>query len=735
MSKKSPKRTRPSKPSPKKASVPGFPSWLKRPSVATEKDQFYKKIFIGAGAVVLLLTIVLALGSGINGDDEYQNDYSTKLVNYYSTMGADTSALNIPKGSMHYYGGFFDIVTGFTNKTLGYEVTDAGYHHVRHIFNAIFGFLVMLFTALLAKEIAGWRAGILTLLFLFLSPRLLGHSLMNPKDIPFAAGYAMALYYMLLLFRNMPRPGWKTALGVVAGIALAIATRAGGMLLIAYLGLFAGLDFLIKNGFGGLFSEAKKVGQYAAYVVGIALVGFLAATLFWPYALQAPFSHPFEALGEFSKLGVKIRVLFEGENVMSDKTPWDYAIQWIWRTIPLFVLAGFAGSIFLLPGIFKKYAVLPVFMALFAAVFPVAYIIYKDSILHDAWRHLIFVYPAMVVMAVLFWLVLEEYFSKKGKMTTYALYGVVGLLALESALFIVRNPHFPYTYFNSLSGGINRAFGQYETDYWGVSMKQAIDWLDDDGIIKPGMKDTVTIATTFSYVLNTYVSKKYDGKVKVLYTRFNNRYDRPFDYGLFPSRYIKGPHLRAGTWPNSRSVHAVTANGVPLLSIEKGGGAVFEGAQAYKRQDWAAAAQAFQQELKDHPDDEIALLKLAICQSNLSQFAEARATAGRLLEVTPDNTNALFYRGVAAMNTGDVNAAEADFYKAIEIEEDFGTAYYYLALIKRQRNDLSGALQDLQKALEVAPRFKPAYELAAQIYEQQGDTQRAQQIRGAANQF
>ncbi|MFQ5446735.1 MAG: tetratricopeptide repeat protein [Saprospiraceae bacterium] len=735
MSKKSQKRTRPAKPSPKKAPVPGFPSLLDRPSVATEKDAFHKKIFLGLGAGVLLLTIVLALGSGINGDDEYQNDYSAKLVNYYSTMGADTAALNIPKGSMHYYGGFFDIVTGFTNKALGYEVVDAGYHHVRHFYNAIFGFLAMLFTALLAKEIAGWRAGILTLLFMFLSPRFLGHSLMNPKDIPFAAGYVMALYYMVLLCRKMPKPHWKTALGVAGGIALAIATRAGGMLLIAYLGLFAGLDFLVKNGFGGIFNDGKKVARYAAYVAGISLAGFLTATLFWPWALQAPFSHPFEALGEFSKLGVKIRVLFEGENVMSDKTPWHYAIDWIWRTIPLFALAGFVGSFFVLRRILKKYAVLPVFMTLFAAVFPVAYIIYKDSILHDAWRHLIFVYPAMVVMAALFWLVLEEYFSRNGKTALYALYGVVGLMAVESTQYIVRNSHYPYTYFNILSGGIKGAFGQYETDYWGVSMKQAVDWLDHEGIIKPDMTDTVTIATSFSYVLNTYVSKKYNGKVKVLYTRFNKRYDRPFDYGIFPSRYIKGPHLRGGGWPNSRSVHAVTANGVPLTSIEKGGGPVFEGEQAYKRQDWAAASQAFQRELKDHPDNEIALLKLTMCQSNLGQFAEARATAGRVLEVTPDNANALFYRGVAALNTGDVNAAEADFYKAIKIEEGFGSVWYYLALIKRQRNDLPGALQNIQKAIEVAPRFKPAYELAAQIYEQQGDGQRAQQIRAAAAKF
>ena len=734
MSKRSDKTSRPkAAPKPQKKSYDPA-AWLHRPSVATEQDPFYKKIFLGVSAVILLITIVLALGSGINGDDEYQNDYSTKLVNYYASMGADTSALNIDKGKMHYYGGFFDIVTGFTNKALELEIADAGYHRVRHFYNAIFGFLAMLFTALLARQIAGWRAAILTLVFMFLSPRFLGHSLMNPKDIPFAAGYAIALYYMVLFFKKMPAPGWKTALGIVLGIGLAIATRAGGMLLIAYLGLFAGLDFLIKNGFGGLTSEGKKIGQYAFWTIGIAVAGYMMAMLFWPYALQAPFKHPFEALGEFSKLGVKIRVLFAGENVMSDQTSWDYLLQWIWRTIPLFTLVGFLGSLVFLKKIFTRYPVLPVFIALFAAVFPVFYIIYKDSILHDGWRHLMFVYPTMVVMAALFFITLEDVL-KENKTGKYALYAVVVLMALEPALFMARNAKFPYTYFNPVSGGISKAFGNYELDYWGVSVKQAMDWLEDQGKISVTMQDTVTIGTSFSYTSHAYVDKKFGGKVRVKYVRFNARYDSDWDYGIFPSRYIKGPHLRAGKWPNKRSIHAVTANGVPLTAIEQGGGAVFEGEKAFKAQNWQAAADAFRQEVQQYDDNEIAWMKLSMAYANLGNFAEAKNAADQLLQIAPDNTSGLLYRGLASLNLGDVNSAEQDFRRAVEIEDDFSTGYYYLALIENQKNDISNALQHLQKAIELSPRFKAAYELAAQIYEKQGDAQQAQRFRSAAAQL
>ncbi len=701
MSKKPAKPVRPQASPSAKKSMYNPAKWLDRASTATEQDGFYKKIFIGLSLAILLTTIVLALGSGINGDDEYQNDYSTKLVSYYSTMGADSSALYIDKGKMHYYGGFFDIVTGFTNKALGFTWQDAGYHSVRHIFNAIFGVLAMLFTALLAKEIAGWRAGILTLLFMFLSPRFLGDSLMNPKDIPFAAGYAIALYYMALFFKQMPTPHWKTALGIVLGIGLAIATRAGGLLLIAFLLLFAGQNFFMKDGIGGRMANGKVLLKYVVWTIGISVSGYLLALLFWPFAMQSPISNPLEALGEFSKLGVKIRVLFGGENLMSDETPWNYALTWIWRTIPLFSLIGLLGGLVFLGRFFKKYQPLPVFIAFFAALFPLFYIIYKDSILHDGWRHLTFVYPTMTVVAALFFLELEGIF-KENKVGQYALCVVLGLMMVEPAVFIARNAKFPYTYFNPVSGGISGAYGNYETDYWGVSMKQAIDWLEAEGKISPTMTDTVTLGTSFSYVAHAYVDKKFNGKVKVNYVKFGSRYEKEWDYGIFPSRYIKGPHLRSGSWPNKRTIHTITANGVPLTAIEQGGGAVFEGEKLLKAQDFQGAITAFQKEIQQYPDNEQAWLKMAMANLNLGKPAEAKIAASKSIEVAPGNTTGLFYRGLAGLYGGDLAGAADDFRAAMKLESD------------------------------MLPNIKNAYERLAQSYDQQGNAANAQQVREAA---
>ncbi len=89
--------------------------------VSNYNEQLWLKIYkIGLLAMALIM-IGLALNSGLNADEEFQYDYSSKLVDYYSSFGKNEAALNIEKGNMHYYGGLFDTVTGFLNGVFGFD--------------------------------------------------------------------------------------------------------------------------------------------------------------------------------------------------------------------------------------------------------------------------------------------------------------------------------------------------------------------------------------------------------------------------------------------------------------------------------------------------------------------------------------------------------------------------------------------------------------------------------------
>lgn len=701
---------------------------MERMAPVSEGDNQLKKIFHIAALAILAIMLFMSLGSGINADDKFQCDYSTKLVNYYGTFGKDTSALYIKDGNMHLYGGFFEIVTGFVNKGLGLTDTDLGYHQVRNLSSALLGWVAILCTALLVSLIAGWRAALLTLIIMALSPRFIGDSMMNPKDIPFAAGYMMALYNLAAVLTQMPNPKRWNIVGLVCGLAMALAIRAGGLLPFIYVLMFGGLQLLLKYGVGGIFGNFKNTARYIIVLGGSLLAAYALAVLFWPYALQNPLKNPFVALSKFSELEVKIRVLYEGSNVMSDKTPWHYPIKWIAYTIPLAALIGFLGCIALAFRMFKQYNPLLVALVLFAGIFPVFYIIYKHSVIHDGWRHLTFAYPPIAAAAGLFWNELANIFSGKKALQT-AVFVVFGLLLADSAWYIAANRTLSYTYFNPIPGGTKGAFGKFETDYWGVSTRQGLEWLESQGLIGANTEKQVVIATNMFYSARV-LSSKYGDKVKILYLKYDRRCDAAWDYALYPTRFIDGTTLQQGKWPTDNTIHTIDAGGAPMLAILKNSeNNCFQGMEATKKGDWAAAVDAFKKEVTQVPDNELAWANLGNAQLNTGQLEEAKQSAEKTLEIAPDDSQGNNLIGLYYLRKGDNGAAKNQFEAAIKRNPSNATAYYYLALISQNSGDAQTALNYLQKCINIAPNFKAAFELAANIYESMGNSATAQKFR------
>ena len=671
-------------------------------------DDTWRKRFWALSVVLGLILLALATNVGVNGDDVYQNDYSHKLLDWYTSFGENDAALNIEKGKMHYYGGLFDITAGTINSVLGFEENQEGYHTVRHLLNALFGILALVYTGLLARLFGGWKTGMLAMGLLFLSPRFLGHSLMNPKDIPFAAGFIVSIYYMVKYFRLMPAPDRRDLIGMAIGIGIAVGSRAGGLLLIAYLGLFSLVNLFLRN-------HKEFFVKYLLYGAAVSVGGFVLGILFWPFALVSPISHPLEALGEFSKLGVQIRVLFEGETWLTSDTAWYYPLSWVYRTIPPFALIGFLGGLVLLPKMWKRFPRTPLLLVLFAAVFPLLYIVIKDSLLHDGWRHLTFLYPTLLVFVTLFWTTLYQLFRDR-RPIQYAVIAALILCALDPAQYIVRNPSYPYTYFSVLTGGIGSNYGYYETDYWGTSVKQAVEWLEDEGILHENMTDTVRLASSFSYNMNRYLDKKYRKMVKPMYIKYNARYKKDWDYAIFPSRYVRGPHIQSGNWLTDRALHTIEANGRPLTVIlERRDDFVFEGEKAMAAKDFNRAIQQFQLEVEKYPKNEQAWIGLANAYAQTQQVQKSGEAAQRVLEIAPENVIAYYFQGFAELQRGETDKAEKTLREALKVNPQYSPANFYLAIIYRDRGDLRTALEFSNASWKHNGKFTQGKQLSAEL--------------------
>jgi tetratricopeptide (TPR) repeat protein len=698
-----------------------------------ENNPLFKKIFLGAFAIVVMFTFFLASQTGINADEDFQIKYSEKLVDWYATMGKDTAATNFTyrKAEMHIYGGFYEVIAGATNRVLGNKPDSIPYQDVRHFWVAIMGLLTILFTALAAREGGGWKAALIALGLMTFSPYFLGNAVMNPKDIPFCLGFATSTYFMIRYFRDMPAPRKSTIFGLIMGFVIAFGTRSGGILLFAYFGLFTFFHIIVNYNLGKFIANRGLLWSYVRTALFVIVCGYFGSLLFWPYGLISPFKNPFSALSKFQLLGQSIPVLFEGKSMSSDSLPSYYALKSFLITTPLLVLVSFGLGIIFSWRLFKKYNPTAVFMGLFTAIFPVWYIYYKDSNVYNHWRHVLFIFPGVILIATFSLSFLLDFFSKKNKYAGYGFAGLISLGLLFPAIHIFSNYKTPYIYFNETVGGVKGATGNYETDYWGISMRQGVDFLKNEGLLEPKNGKEILIATDMGGAAFTYINGKYGDNVKAFYVKYRDRYSKKWDYGLFTSLYVPGEQVKAGQFPmQSSTIHTVSHARTPILAVMKQDTSMltFKANEAMGKNDAVTAIALLSEEIKNHPDNEIALDDLVSCYTATKNFPEALKIIDKRAAITPNSPEIMFSKGYTMIQAGDINGAQAIFKQVIAKDPKNAQAYYYQGLAYAQSGNFNAAISSVEKSLKIEPS-KGAYMLLAQIYDATGNKAAADGIR------
>ena len=122
-----------------------------------------------------------------------------------------------------------------------------------------------------------------------------------------------------------------------------------------------------------------------------------------------------------------------------------------------------------------------------------------------------------------------------------------------------------YLYYNSLVGGLKGAFGKYETDYWGNSLRAGTEWLATD-YLKSGAEKPIIIRSDGELISSAYYLVKLLGNRYIPYSP--SRPDQ-WDYYISLPRGISPEKLLGGEWPPKGTVHTIDADGVPLCAIVK----------------------------------------------------------------------------------------------------------------------------------------------------------------------
>ena len=680
--------------------------------------------------------MVGAVQSGISGDEDVQVPYGEKALDFYSSWGADTAVFKSKKGdAIRYYGGGFEVPVALISKALGIEIASRSYFYLRHVLLALLGWLAMLAAGGTARLLGNWRTAVFALLLVGLAPRFFGHSMMNPKDIPFAAGYIGSIFFMFRILRHFKAPLRKDLIGLALALGYSLSVRVGAVLIFIYFAAFAASYlFILRQA-----KESVPQTRVLLSVLGIPLLGgFAFGVLFWPYGLLSPIAHTVESLTTFTDFPVSIKVLFKGEMVWSNDIPFEYLFVWIAYTVPI---AFLLGLLFLLSTFLKSVRSGPLFLLLcnvFVVLFPLFYVVYKDSPLYDGWRHFNFIYVAAAPLAALGWEQVTQLLSKKGssKWLRYIPIGLFTLLTLEPAWHIVKNISYPYIYFNPIAGGNDAAFGEFEMDYWGISTRQAIEKMEDQGILHADM-DEITVGVNFSYGVRHWLGSEYADKVNLTYVRYRERYQsNAWDYSIFVGRFMDGAHMKAIDWPGSnRVIETVEVDGVPVCAVfEKGPDYAYKGIQAVRQRNWDRAIRLLKEELAYDPVNELASYYLAEAYAGKGQSGQSHEQYEEALTLNPHDQQLIMKAAIGYMNEGQWRKAESHLLSHSERNPRDYASLYYLALIHAQTNRLRTAAEYIEQSIEINPNFRDAYQLGAQIYEALGNTSKASYYKSLANQ-
>ena len=621
-------------------------------------EKFHRIIFIiiAIAIAAVMFSLVGDYGSSI-AEDEYQITQSIQLDRYYKSFGSDTSIL---QSSHPMYSGWFNALT----VTLSDVFTNCEIRGVRHATNAVFGFVGILFAALLAKRCRNWRTASFTMLLLGLSPVIFGHSMFNLDDIPVFATFAASLYFAKRLADHFPKPKIVEAVFFALTSSLSIAANPDSSLIVAVALIICiiGLVAQRKN------DEIKKAAiRYSIFAVGSLAVIFGIVILLIPQGIS-------EWLDSFSP-NAPTRILFEGKLVWTDLLPWYYNTKMLVMTIPA---AVFVGMLLALGLCFVKKTNRAEIIT-FLAISVLAVLLFSlKSDTTGIWQHLLYAeIPLYIVAAIGFDMLVE---SSRTKATQIAGIAIPLLLMVMPAIHIFRCHPYSHIYYNEFTGGLSHAFGRYELENYGTSNREAAQWVIDNG--KYNLSGNQLFVATRSEKAGKHYFGEYKYEVSIVETRWAERANHIWDYAIFPVTGIEPEILASKYFPPKNTVDTISIDNVPIcLVLQRTDTCDLYGRGYLANNDVQHAIELLEMAVYNDPTNESAMINLIDANLRINNKDAMKKWIDRFLESAPRDDVGNYYNAYYQNITGNNDEAERISKEIIEYNPRFSLAYMFLSMV------------------------------------------------------
>ncbi|WP_210114494.1 ArnT family glycosyltransferase [Hymenobacter elongatus] len=455
---------------------------MRRPGPPFLPDSLRQPLVLGFFALLTVLGLALHRDYGLPWDEQLDRLNGIIGVKYVALRVApelarrQASFAQIP--DMHDnddadHGVIFQMPLVVLEKLTGAE-DPRDVYFMRHLVTFLtFVAGVYAFYRLAKQRFRHWPLALLGSALLVLSPRMFAEAFYNYKDLVFLAFFTLGIYTLTRLLR---RPSGRTALLHAVATGLAIDVRTMGVLLLGFTAIFLGLEMLYRPALRRSMLVAAAV--YLPVTAAVVVLG-------WPYLWENPVANFLAAFQSFSRYRSDMLVQYWGQQLSVRALPWHYAPVWLLITTPvaytLLFLTG-AGTLAWAAAQQPRAWLRTrsgrqdlLYLTWFFA--PLGAIIVLHSVLYDGWRHLYFIYPAFLLLAL------------RGVAAAYRLVhfptagrwlgaGVLGMLAagmLHAAYRIARDHPYQNVYFSALPGAAAERL--FERDYWGLAGRRGLEWI------------------------------------------------------------------------------------------------------------------------------------------------------------------------------------------------------------------------------------------------------------------
>jgi hypothetical protein len=437
------------------------------------RTDVYDLLALAAFAALAILVLLTFDDYAISNDETVQHHYGELILGYYASGFTDQAVFHF--NNLYLYGGLFDVISILLDRVLPFDIFP-----IRHLLCGLTGLGGIVATWAVARLLAGPRAGLLALLALAVCGPWYGTMFNHTKDIPFAAAMMGATYFLLRGTRDLPRPRQRDLLmfGLLLGCALG--SRATGLVMIGYAGLFV---LLQSTNVGTWAERARFLVSTMLRALPAAILAYVIMIAAWPWAALEPLN-PIRAIVAFSHFHYGIQTLAFGQIYEMGEVPRWYIPAYLAIKLPLTILAGALIALFAIAGNIKNGGLLrdarqrEIALLAFTAIFPVLCHVAGHGPAFTGMRHFLFVVPPLAALAGIGFDVLLAKFETKHRLLAASGLAAVAMAFAFNAETLVRLHPYEYVFFNPLVSGLKGASRRFDMDYWSNIVPEAVDSLE-----------------------------------------------------------------------------------------------------------------------------------------------------------------------------------------------------------------------------------------------------------------